>query len=384
MKRISELLVKLKETEEKLRKSEGKIQMLKSENSKVRACNEKLTKMTEKNYINIESEIRLIDYLQPKPIRLIQIRNRKTLHIKSEDSRHLIKLMVSNFHFLKIEPVRKWITKINQLQIEFLHKKYGNSIANLNDCGWEPIPTNCTLAKKDLYPFLRTKFMDEFISFKKDKKTDFDPNEWILIDKLFENLDLQRASNEFGANSLKRAAMAVDIPYHQAIILLHRLPKHYFHGYAINQCPVLKNTDYTGRLAMAHRLLDQNFDIKKIIFSDESSVRQYAHVGNLKCYTSRDKKPTPIPTTNGQGFSVMIWAAIGFSYKSSLILLQKEKRIQRGPRAGQIDYESVGITKENYQSLVLEPFKADLKSKGFIRETEDGSVLKNKIFQQVF
>ena len=44
--------------------------------------------------------------------------------------------------------------KINQLQIQFLHKKYGNSIADLNEICWEPIPSNCTVARKYLYPYL--------------------------------------------------------------------------------------------------------------------------------------------------------------------------------------------------------------------------------------
>ena len=292
--------------------------------------------------------------------------------------------MIANFHLLNFEPVKKWVSQINSIQIDFLHKKYGNSIANLREVGWEPIPLKSRIASDNLYPYLRSKFLNEFISFKKDKKREFSADEWILIDQLMNHLDFQRQSNRFGANSLLRASYAVDIPYHQAINLLHRLPKQYFHGYAIDECPVLKKADERGRLVLAHKLLDHNFDLKKLITSDESSIKQYCNIGRMKCYTSRDKKPTPIPATNGQGFCVMVWCAIGFNYKSPLIILQKERIIQRGPRAGQVDYDSVAMNKENYQNLVLEPLKADLSSKGFIRITEDGSVLKDKVYQQVF
>ena len=65
----------------------------------------------------------------------------------------------------------------------------------------------------------------------------------------------------------------------------------------------------------------------------------------------------------------MVWGAVGYNYKSPLIFFLEEKtRMEKGEE--KISYKNVSCGSETYRTLVLEPFFADLREKGLIKDNK--------------
>ena len=78
----------------------------------------------------------------------------------------------------------------------------------------------------------------------------------------------------------------------------------------------------------------------------------------------------------------MVHATVGYNYKSPLLVLADSREITQGKNRGEIRWENVTITGEVYRERVLETLKQDFRDKGFLRDTEGGSELVGKVFQQ--
>ena len=316
-----------------------------------------------------------------KPISLIQLKKLSDLKKQFIDSNEILTLFFKNFAFLYVLTVNDWILKFNQVARIYLKAKYGSYLSNLDS--HEVISKKSEIAEW-LKPFKRTKFLTYFLQFKSEENY-LNGSQWLEVDKLLKNLENQRKSSPIGHNSVRFAAAREDISYKTALKMLNNLVPGIVRKYSIKLTPKLTAANMFNRFKYAESvLIGKILDPKKMLFSDESSIISYPKVGSLHCWSSPQNQPSGLSVAS-RGWSLTVFACVGYDYMSELIFIVKEKTRQRsrGERlAGELMIVPETLTTDNYIEKILEPLNNEFIEKGWITETENGPKLTERTFQQ--
>ena len=235
-----------------------------------------------------------------------------------------------------------------------------------------PIPPNSAIAIKWLVPRKRDELLSKFSNFR-EFPDHFCPEEWKMIDALLQELQRQTEASPLNQNSMKMACQMLEYDYRKSLHLMHRLPSQFFRRYSIQFVPYLSEENIEKRKNFCTSVLNGDIDLHKLITTDECSVQQYPTRGNRNAWAARHQKPPPVPNSSGHGFTVMVFASVGYNYKGKLIVLADKDVFKKGKRKGQTKLLPKTATTEVYCEDILKPLFSDLKNKGMAIELQDGS-----------